>query len=93
VNILAALTSNKPGFVPRIVNGRSLKSINQFYNKRRAELQSELGHTGTTRRLERLTNTRNRRILHYMHTMSKRIIALLVEEGIGTLIIGNNLYA
>jgi putative transposase len=32
-NNLAALTSNKVGFAPRIVNGRPVKSINQFYNK------------------------------------------------------------
>jgi putative transposase len=33
LNNLAALTSNKAGFVPRLVNGRPVKSINQFYNK------------------------------------------------------------
>jgi putative transposase len=42
VNHLAVLTSDKPGFVPRCVNGRPVKSINQFYNKRRAEWQSAL---------------------------------------------------
>ena len=35
VDTLAALTSNKVGFLPRLVNGRVLKSYNQFYNKRR----------------------------------------------------------
>ncbi|HLZ63508.1 MAG TPA: transposase, partial [Ktedonosporobacter sp.] len=69
---------------------RPVKSINQFYNKRKAELQKALGHTGTTRRMERLTNKRNRRIDHYMHTASSRIIDLLVKEGIGTLCIGKN---
>jgi putative transposase len=87
---LVALTANKPGFVPRLVNGRPVKSINQYYNKRRAELQKKLGHTGTTKRLERLTTKRNRRIDHYMHTASKRVIDLLVKEGIGTLVIGKN---
>jgi putative transposase len=90
MNNLVALASNKPGFVPRLVNGRPAKSINQYYNKRRAELQNQLGHTGTTRRMERLTNTRNRRIDHYMHTASRRIIDLLVREGIGVLVIGKN---
>ena len=90
VNNLVALASNKPGFVPVVVNGRPVKSINQFYNKRRAELQQQLGHTGTTKRMERLTTTRNRRIDHYLHTVSKRIIKLLVKEGIGTLVIGKN---
>jgi putative transposase len=87
---LVALTANKPGFRPVLVNGRPVKSINQFYNKRRAKLQKKLGHTGTTKRLERLTNKRNRRIDHYIHTASKRIINLLVKEGIGTLVIGKN---
>ncbi len=90
VDNLAAITSNKEGFRPRLVNGRPLKSTNQFYNKRRAELQKKLGHTGTTARMERLTNTRNRRINHYLHTASKQIIALLVEEGISLLVIGKN---
>jgi putative transposase len=90
VNNLVALTSNKPGFIPAVVNGRPVKSTNQFYNKRRAELQKALGHTGSTRRMERMTNKRNRRIEHYMHTTSKRVIDLLVSEGIGVLVIGKN---
>ncbi len=90
VNNLATVASNKVGFVPRIVNGRPVKSWNQFYNKRRAELQSKLGSTGTTKRMDRLTTTRNRRINHYLHTASRQIIDLLVQEGIGTLVIGKN---
>ncbi len=91
VDVLAALTSNKVGFQPRLVNGRVLKSLNQFYNKRRAELQAALGHAGTTKRLERLTTRRTRRINHSLHAASKTIIALLLQEGIGTLVIGKNL--
>ena len=90
VNNLVALTSNKPGFQAVVVNGRPVKSTNQFYNKRRAELQKASGRTGTTARMERLTNKRNRRIEHYMHTTSKRIIDLLVKEEIKMLIIGKN---
>src|SRR5260370_10538263 len=87
---LAAIASNKPGFVPRLVNGRPLKAMNQWYNKRMAQLQKKLGKTGTTHQMEQLTNKRNRRINHALHTASKRIIDLLVKEGIGTLIIGKN---
>ena len=90
LNNLAALTSNKAGFVPRIVNGRPVKSINQFYNKRKAELQHRLGTTDTTTQMERLTAHRTRQIEHHLHTASRRIIALLVAEGIGTLCIGKN---
>lgn len=56
LNCLATLTSNKPGFIPCLVNGRPLKSINQYYHTQRAKLQSKLGTRGTSPRLERLTN-------------------------------------
>ena len=90
LNNLATLASDKAGFVPRIVNGRPVKSINQFYNKRKAVLQSRLKHPGTTAQMERLTTHRTRQIDHYLHTASRRIIDLLVAEGIGTLVIGKN---
>lgn len=94
INNLATLTSNKSGFVPRLVNGRPVKSINQNYNKRRADLQSKLAKQDakrhTSHRLEQLTNKRTRKIDHYLHTASRRIIDLLVSEGIGTLVIGYN---
>src|SRR2546423_812265 len=55
LNNLVALTSNKPGFTPLLVNGRPLKSINQYYNKERARLQSQLtGNRETSNHLERL---------------------------------------
>ncbi len=90
INNLVTVASNAPGFRPVIVNGRPVKSINQHYNKRRADLQKQLGHTGSTARMERLTTKRNRRIDHYLHTASKRIIDLLVQAGIGVLVIGKN---
>ena len=94
VNVLATLTSNKPGFVPLLVNGRPLKALNQFYNKQRAAAQSRLAKGSEKRHtshfLEAITTKRNRRILHDLHTVSRRIIDLLQAEGIGTLIIGKN---
>ena len=90
MNNLVALASNKPGFRPVVVNGRPVKSTNQFYNKRKAELQKKLGTTGTTNRMERITTKRNRRIDHYMHTVSRWIIDLLVHEEVGVLVIGKN---
>lgn len=90
LNNVVALTSNKPGFVPVVVNGRGIKSTNQFYNKRRAQLQKSLGHPGSTARMEKLINKRNLRIDHDLHTISRFIIEVLVAEGIGTLVIGRN---
>lgn len=92
VNVLAALTSNKPGFTPRLVTGRPVKAINQLYNKDRAHQQQHLAKANrfTSRQLDHLTTKRNRRVLYYLHTASRRIIELVVAEGIGTLIIGKN---
>jgi IS605 OrfB family transposase len=67
-----------------------VKSINQFYNKRRAALQHLLGEAHTSWRLERLTTRRTRRIDHQLYTASRRIIDLLVDDRISSLVIGKN---
>jgi putative transposase len=90
VNNVATIASDKLGFIPCIVSGRPVKSINQFYHKRKADLQSHLGHPRVTTQLERLTCHRTRQIDHYLRTASRRIVDLLVAEGIGTLVIGKN---
>ncbi len=94
VSVLAALTSNKEGFVPRLVPGGPVKAANQLYNKHREHEQKKLAkgkeQRFTSHRLDRVTTKRNRRVMQYLHTASRRIIDLLVEEGIGTLIIGKN---
>ena len=94
VSVLAALTSNKPGFSPRLVSGGPLKATNQLYNQQRGHEQKRLTkgkeQRFTSHRLDRITTKRNRRVMHYLHTASRRIIDLLVEQGIGTLVIGKN---
>jgi putative transposase len=94
VSVLAALTSNKPGFCPRLVPGGPVKATNQLYNKHREHEQKKLAKGKeklfTSHRLDRITTKRNRRIMQYLHTASRRIIDLLVEEGIGALVIGKN---
>jgi len=90
---LAAIASNREGFIPRLVNGRLLKAWNQWYNKRMKALKKLLPREGrerVTKQMEQITNTRNRRIDHYLHTASRRIINFLVAEGIGTVTIGKN---
>jgi len=93
VTNLAAIASNREGFVPRLVNGRPIKAWNQWYNKRMKALKKLLPKADrerVTRQMERITNRRNRRIDHYLHTASKRMVDFLVENGIGTVIIGKN---
>ncbi len=91
INNLAAITANKPGFRPLLVNGRPLKSLNQHYNKVRAERQAHLpGKQETSRYLDQVTDKRTRSINSYLHTASHAIIELLVHEQVGTLVIGKN---
>jgi len=93
VTNVAAITSNRVGWVPQLVNGRPIKSVNQWYNKRVKELKTCLpkeDRERVTRQMEQITNKRNRRIHHYLHAVSKRIIDFLAKEGVGTVIIGKN---
>ena len=91
INNLAAIASNRPGFAPLLVNGRPLKSLNQWYHKRRAYLQAKLPDGQfTSRQLDLLTDKRKRQIDHYLHVASRRIVDLLVQQRIGTLVIGKN---
>jgi IS605 OrfB family transposase len=88
---LMALTLNQPGFTPMLVNGRPLKSINQFYNKRSSQLQSQLkGSRRTSPRIQRLTRWINQKVDNYLHHTSRLIIDILTVKQIGTLVIGKN---
>ena len=91
VNNLMAITSNKSGFQPILVNGRPVKSINQYFNKKRAKLQSKLPEGQySSKRLKRLYRIRSRRIKDYLHTASKWVVNTAIDEGIGVIVIGQN---
>lgn len=93
VTNLAAITSNRIGFIPRLVNGRTLKAMNQWYNKRMKELKLCLpkeDRERVTKQMEQITNNRNRQVNHYLHAASKGIIDFLVKQGVGTIIVGKN---
>ncbi|WP_013321820.1 RNA-guided endonuclease InsQ/TnpB family protein [Gloeothece verrucosa] len=91
INVLMAVTSNQPGFVPLLINGRPLKSLNQFYNKRSSKVKSLLkGNRKSSSRISRLTRCRNQKIDNYLHRASRYLVNLLVEQQISTLVIGKN---
>ncbi|MFB2980905.1 RNA-guided endonuclease InsQ/TnpB family protein [Microseira sp. BLCC-F43] len=91
LNNLAALTSNQKGFIPLLINGRPLKSINQFYNKKKSALQSQLkGNRQSSQRIRRLTRCRNSLIDNYLHAASSLLVDCLVAHTQGTLVIGYN---
>ena len=79
------------GSKPLIVNGRPLKSINQYYNKKKAQYQSRLKENKrTSKRICTLTNKRNNKVTDYLHKASRLLVNQLVSQGITTLVIGKN---
>ena len=91
LNNLMAITSNI-GNISNLVNGRPLKSINQYYNKRKAHLVSllEKGKLKSSERLRRLEMKRTCKIKDYLHKTSRRIVELMEQNNIGTCFIGHN---
>ncbi|GET44011.1 transposase [Microseira wollei NIES-4236] len=88
---LVALSSNRPGFVPLLVTGTPLKSVNQFYNKRSSQLQSQLrGKRFSSHQINRLTQSRNQYVDNYLHQASRLVVNYLKSWEIGTLVIGKN---
>ena len=73
-----------------IVNGKPLKSINAYYNKKKAKLMSYIDDKGTSRKIEKLTNKRNNKVKNYMHNTSKYIIDHCLANDISKIIVGHN---
>ena len=67
--------------------------MNQFYNKKLAEMKSHLeicNSKKTSKRVEKLTYRRNNKIDYYFHCISKKIIDLCLAKKIGNIVIGHN---
>jgi putative transposase len=83
LNNLATCVTN--GVVePFIIDGRRLKSINAYYNKRKAKMQSKLSERGKkwSRRLQSLTDWRNAVVNDYMHKATSYVVKTCVKHGI-----------
>ena len=92
INNLAVLTNNLE-LNPIIINGKPLKSINQYYNKKKGKLQSWLKvhhNKNTSNKLANLTFKRNNKIKDYLHKSSRIIVNYLVENNVSELTIGYN---
>lgn len=92
VNNLATCVNNI-GIKPIVINGKPLKSINQFYNKRKAILQSDLmkrHNKHWSNKLDKLQRDRDNKVDYYLHCTSKSIINYCIELNIDTIVIGLN---
>ena len=89
VNNLATMFINDEAFSSCIINGKPLKSINQFYNKKLAKLKSCVGDKSSNR-IRNFTKRRNNKVKDFIHKTSKWIIEFCEQYHIGHLIIGKN---
>lgn len=92
VNNLATVANNV-GNIAFIINGKPLKSINQYYNKQIShykEICKRMNNKDYSERMDRLTEKRNVKIEDYMHKASRKIINYCVTNQINTIIIGKN---
>lgn len=91
LNNLASCASNVgPSF---IINGKPLKSYNQFYNKIKTQCKSELkicNNKYSSNKLSKLEINRNNFIHNYFNQSISKIIKFCNEYNIGKLIIGYN---
>ena len=87
-NLATCVTSTGQSF---IIDGRRLKSINQWYNKENSRLQGikDLqGYEFQTNRQKALVRNRNNKVNDYMSKAARKIINYCLERNIGNLICG-----
>ena len=89
-NLASCVTTTGTSF---IVDGRKLKSINQWYNKQLAHYASIRDRQNIkdfTARMSRITDKRNRKVTDCMHKAARHIVDYCIANDIGTLIVGHN---
>ena len=89
-NLCTCVTNTGASF---IIDGRKLKSINQYYNKINAKLQSikdKQKIKRTTLRQKRIARKRNNRIEDYLSKAARIIVNYCLNNDIGKLVLGYN---
>ena len=89
-NLCTCVTNTGKSF---IIDGRKLKSINQFFNKQNAKLQSIKDKQSIKRQTKQqflISRKRKNRVDDYINKTCKYIINYCLTNDIGTLIIGYN---
>ena len=90
-NLVTAVSSNGRSF---IIDGRKLKSINQWFNKENARLQSikDKQHYGkkSTNRQKAIARDRTNKVNDYMNKAARKVINYCIANDIGALVVGYN---
>ena len=87
-NLATCVLSNNESF---IIDGKYLKSINHFYNKQKASLQSKKQNQKEYTLMEhRVTEKRNRRINDIINKAARQLINIAIKKQVSEIIIGYN---
>lgn len=89
-NLCTCVTSSGKSF---IMDGKKLKSFNQWYNKETSRLVSikdKQNIEGYTKKLYRIVTKRNNRVSDIMHKACKYVINYCISNNIDTLVCGMN---
>ena len=86
-NLMTLVTTNNNSY---IIDGKRLKSINQFYNKQKAYYQSKLVNNKYSKRLKRFDLRNKHRIDDYVNKAVNQVIKISKEEKVNTIVIGYN---
>jgi len=89
-NLVACISNVGHSF---IMNGKPLKAYNQFYNKQKAKIQSELktkNDKNWSNKLERLTLNRSNYINNYLNQTVAHLIKQCLNLNIGNIVCGYN---
>ena len=94
VSNFATVTSNIKGFRPYVISGKVLKSYNRWWNKEvskaKAILATRNGGKSTSRRIRRMTEKRNNKVMDFMHKASRIVANQLASDGVSTVYVGKN---
>ena len=91
-NLLTAVTNTGKSF---LIDGRRLKSVNQWYNKENARFRcirdrQYPDRKKTTKRQQALLRKRNDRVNDILSKAARKVIDYCIENDIGTLVLGCN---
>lgn len=92
INNFITMTNNV-GLKPIVINGKGIKSVNQYYNKQRAKIVSEISKRNNKywcKRLDTLNRKRYNRVLNFIHHASKYIVKYCKDNNIDNLVVGLN---
>lgn len=88
-----ATITNNCGLIPLVINGKGLKSINQYYNKQISHYKSiakRVNKLNSTNKMRKLTFKRNNKVDDFTHKASRFLVNYCRNNDINTIVIGNN---